>query len=89
MTIKYIGKTKRGSYDKLNFTYDKHYEVLADYRNRVSGQNVPDNGFVIKNDEDENVMVFMNNFVITDNNTANTFVFLNRRINNENNYCNF
>lgn len=77
MKIKYIGKTKINSYEKEDFTNCKEYNVLADYRNRASGQKVADNGLVVQNDNNENVMIFLNEnkFVITDNEIKDTFVF--------------
>lgn len=72
MKVKLI-KPKRGDYDNL-FTFGKEYQVIADYRNRKSGQAVKDNGLVIFDNTGQEQMVFPDEFkIIDDGNTCYTF----------------
>lgn len=58
------------------FTQNKKYEVLADYRNRISRQFIDDNGLVITDDLGTQRMIFLNDgFIISDNEIGKTFVF--------------
>jgi hypothetical protein len=79
MKIKYIKQQRPNDFtDNIFFTFGKEYEVVADYRNRQSGQQIADNGFVINDDFGRTQMVFSGyngDFIITDNEIGNTFVF--------------
>lgn len=75
MKIKYIKKTRINEYTVSKFTLEKEYEVIADYRNRQSGQTIRDNGFVIHDDCGVIQMVFNDQFQITDAEIRNTFIF--------------
>ncbi len=78
MKVKLINKPKRGDYDHL-FTYGKEYQVIADYRNRKSGQVIRDNGFVVVDNTGQEQMVFPDEFeMIDDGNTCYTFVEVQR-----------
>lgn len=73
MKVKLINKPKRGDYDNL-FTYGKEYQVIADYRNRKSGQVVKDDGLVIFDNTGQEQMIFLNEFeMIDDGKTCYTF----------------
>lgn len=75
MKVKLINKPKRGTYESDRFfTYGTEYKVLADYRNRKSGQVIPDNGFVVVDNTGQEQMVFPDEFeIIDDGNTCYTF----------------
>lgn len=75
MKVTYINKPKANDFKNERYTYQKEYDVLADYRNRHSRQIVADNGLVIVNDAGENDMVFLDNFKISDTTKGNTFIF--------------
>lgn len=76
MKIKYIKQQRSNDFtDNILFTFNKEYEVIADYRKRQSGQKIADNGYVIKDDSGRTQMVFDGNFIITDNRIGNTFIF--------------
>ena len=74
MQRKFIKKTHKINEDN-NFTFNKEYEVIADYRKRQSGQKIPDNGFVIIDDFGLTQMVFNDNFIITDKEIEQTYIF--------------
>lgn len=76
MTIKFIKKPKINDFENNCFTFDKEYFVLADYRNRVSGQCIRDNGLVITNDMKQNQMIFLaDGFEIVDSEPNGTYIF--------------
>ena len=67
MKVVYTVPPKRGEYnpDKF-FTFGKEYKVLANYRNRQSGQRVADNGFVVMDNQGCENMLFPNQIKIVD-----------------------
>jgi hypothetical protein len=67
MKAKFNVKPKHSDYD-LNkiFTYGVEYDVLADYRNRQSGQAIRDNGLVVVDNQGTERMVFLDEFKIID-----------------------
>jgi hypothetical protein len=76
MKVKYI-VNPRGKYesDKI-FTFDKEYKVLADYRQRQSGQKIADNGFVVIDNQGQKNMLFQNEVeIIEDNEKCYTFSY--------------
>lgn len=76
MKIKYIRKNKISDLEcDRKFTENKEYKVLADYRERCSGQKIPDAGLVIINDKNEKVMVFLYDFKITCNEKGDTYIY--------------
>ena len=59
MKVKYNKRTNEtGNYANRFFTFGKEYKVLADYRERKSGQIIADNGFVVIDDLGQTNMVF-------------------------------
>jgi len=84
MKIKYIAKPMHGEYesDKI-FTFGKEYKVLADYRQRQSGQKVRDNGFVVIDNRGHENMLFSNEVkIIEDGEKCFTFEY-NQKIKEE------
>ena len=75
MKVKYIIKSIRGEYepDKI-FTFGNEYKVLADYRNRQSGQKIADNGFVVIDNQGNENMLFLNEVKIIEDG-KNSFTF--------------
>lgn len=75
MKIKYI--KKNSMYDDANkfFTTGNEYVVLADYRQRRSGQKIRDNGFVVLDNMGNTNMVFENEVQIIDNDTTNVYTY--------------
>ena len=65
MKVMYNVKPNKREYEQDKyFTYGKEYEVTADYRNRKSGQVVPDNGFIVIDNTGQSNMLFENEVVI-------------------------
>jgi len=76
MKIKYTKKPKANDFENEKFTFNKEYNVLADYRNRKSGQVVSDNGFVILADNHGIEMVFLSDgFQISNTEKEETYIF--------------
>ena len=76
MKIQYIKKYDRSTLDNnKNFTTGKIYEVLADYRNRTSGQKINDAGFVVTDNFGQTQMLFENDIFIVDANKENTYIY--------------
>ena len=77
MKVKYIVKPKVYEYESdKNFTFGAEYKVLADYRNRQSGQQVSDNGFVVIDNQGHENMLFSNQVkVIEDSEKCFTFSY--------------
>ena len=75
MKIQYMRKPKPNDFINNQFTFGKIYEVLADYRKRRSGQKIPDDGFVIKDNNNQEIMVFFGDWKIIDDTIEKTFVF--------------
>lgn len=62
--------------NKERFTFDKSYNVLADYRKRVSLQHVQDNGFVVINDLGECDMLLPHEIrIVEDYNSCYVFEY--------------
>jgi len=77
MKVKYIVNDRTDYKKRERFTLGKEYKVLADYRNRQSGQKIPDNGFVVIDDKGQNNMVFSNEVqIIEDNEACYTFEYV-------------
>ena len=72
MKVKYIEKP--GYYPNKNFTVGTEYKVLADYRERVSGQQVADNGFVVIDNLGCTNMLFSNQVEIIED-SEKYFIF--------------
>lgn len=64
MKVVYSLRSKNEQGEK--FTFGKAYQVSADYRNRVSGQKVRDNGFVVVDNNGEIGMLFADEVVIVE-----------------------
>ena len=76
MKVQYIKKYDRSVLENhKNFTTGKVYEVLADYRNRTSGQKINDSGFVVIDDFGQTQMLFENDVLILDTNKENTYIY--------------
>ena len=76
MKVQYIKKYDRSVLENnKNFTTGKVYEVLADYRNRTSGQKINDAGFVVTDDFGKTQMLFENDVLIVDTNKENTYIY--------------
>ena len=61
MKVKYIAQPKVYEYEpNKNFTFGTEYKVLADYRQRRSGQQAADNGFVVVDNQGCENMLFSN-----------------------------
>lgn len=76
MNVKFIRKLKVNDFENERFTLNREYNVIADYRNRQSGQVVPDNGLVIKTDKNEEEMIFLSDgFEISNTEKEDTFIF--------------
>lgn len=73
MKVEYTAKTINTYESK--FTKGKVYNVLADYRNRKSGQDVYDSGFIIKDDNGDENIVSPYDVKIVDDTKGDTFVF--------------
>ena len=72
----YIKKYDRSILENnKNFTTGKVYEVLADYRNRTSGQKINDAGFVVTDNFGQTQMLFENDIFIVDTNKENTYIY--------------
>ena len=65
MKVKYNVK-RTGYYQDKNFTFGIEYKVIADYRQRQSGQKVRDNGFVVIDNRGCENMLFPNEVEIID-----------------------
>ena len=77
MKVKYNIKPVRGEYepDKF-FTFGNEYKVMADYRNRRSGQKKADNGFVVTDNQGNKNMIFLNEVeIIEDGEKCFTFSY--------------
>ena len=73
MKLRYIINDKK-SYEQKNFTFNKEYKVIADYRQRQSGQQIQDNGFVVIDDKGQTNMLFQNEVeIIADDEKCYTF----------------
>ena len=82
MKVKYNIKPVRGEYepDKF-FTFGNEYKVLADYRNRQSGQKIADNGFVVIDNQGNENMLFLNEVkIIEDGKKCFTFNYKNQAV---------
>ena len=78
MKVKYMVNNRRQSERDRKFTFGKEYQVIADYRNRTSGQSIADNGLVVKDDRGEHNMLFANEVaIIEDNEPCYTFNYAN------------
>lgn len=77
MKVKYIINSIRGDYEKDKiFTFGKEYKVLADYRQRQSGQKIADNGFVVIDNRGNENMLFSNEVkIIEDGEECFTFKY--------------
>jgi hypothetical protein len=76
MKVKYTKKPKANDFENEKFTLNKEYNVLADYRNRQSGQVVPDNGLVILADNNQQEMVFLSDgFEVSNTDKEETYIF--------------
>lgn len=77
MKVKYMVKHNHGEYEpNNNFTFGTEYKVLADYRERQSGQEIADNGFVVINNRGEHSMLFSNEIkIIEDGKPCYTFSY--------------
>ena len=74
MKLKYIINDKRSYDQEKHFTFNKEYKVIADYRQRQSGQQIRDNGFVVIDDKGQTNMLFQNEVeVIEDGEKCYTF----------------
>lgn len=74
MKVKYI-VNNRGNYEaQKNFTFNKEYQVIADYRKRQSEQIFRDNGFVVKDNRGQDNMLFSDEVVIIEDDKP-CFVF--------------
>ncbi len=67
MKAKYL--VKPGFSPDKHFTFGREYQVLADYRQRQSGQVVRDNGLVVVDDLGAHNMLFPNQVEIIDDGT--------------------
>lgn len=75
MKVKYIVQPTGYVPDKF-FTYGNEYKVLADYRQRQSGQRIPDNGFVVIDNQGTENMLFPNQVeIIEDGEKCFTFSY--------------
>ena len=74
MKVKYIANNiSKYDLDKF-FTLGTEYKVIADYRQRQSGQCVKDNGFVVKDNMGQENMLFSDEVeVIEDGENCYTF----------------
>ena len=73
MKLRYIINDKK-SYEQKNFTFNKEYKVIADYRQRQSGQQIQDDGFVVIDDKGQTNMLFKNEVeIIADDEKCYTF----------------
>lgn len=75
MKVKYIVKPIGYEPDK-NFTFGTEYNVIADYRQRQSGQQIRDNGFVVIDNLGQQNMLFSNEVgIIEDGEKCFTFIY--------------
>ena len=73
MKLRYIINDKK-SYEQKNFTFNKEYKVIADYRQRQSRQQIQDAGFVVIDDKGQINMLFQNEIeIIVDDEKCYTF----------------
>ena len=74
MKVVYNVKPKRGEYDEERFfTYGKEYQVIADYRKRMNGDN---SGFVIEDNTGcVNMLLPKDVIIIQDDKPCYTFEY--------------